>query len=469
MQITSLWYWIEIEGFSAAYSAFRTDYNGLADWMNKKLSFKYGDAALTNKNGISQISSMYGNGYLGSYYPRFFFVKLIPKPRSDENFNENDTDTPLYHEHLKQAELYLEAMREGFTENRTTSKGTSCNIVGGYLTPPDLKYDQLLFSSTSTAEYFGNRWPSLNTFSYHFNKVGNSFPIRHEDNPVGYAGIPNLGAYAEQYVSIAKSINNLVSFRVPYPIDFIVTQETRNENYQLLYHDWRLNEPYIKQGGGNGPHWWTSLNDANYSGRTLISTTVYNLRNLDGSLGSVSSNQGFYVNDNTPADQYSTNQLQYGSYDLSYIKNTISTPLVDTLLLRFGYRHISNLLENPFTNFPASIVSVQDINKIEPGTEGPSNFCGFKKSTVIDGVESLVDYKINNITNVKTSCAPFGVSELIPDPLLIGTPFFRIRNVLGSNCSTTGMSFASRSSKSIAIYEPGFRIVTLSTIGLVKD
>ena len=459
----------EIEGYSAAHSVFRTDYNGLNDWLAKKLSFKYGDAALTHKNGISQIASMYGNGYLGSYYPRFFFVKLIPKPKIDGNFEENETDTPLYHEHLKQAELYLEAMREGFTENRTTSKGSSCSIVGGYLTPPDFKYDQLLFNSTSTAEYFGNRWPSLNTFSYHFNKVGNSFPIRHEDNPVGYAAIPNLGAYAEQYVSIAESINNLISFRVPYPIDFIITQESRNDNYVLDSNQWLINNPYVKQGGGGGPHWYNQTNNANYSGQTLRSTTVYNLRNLDGSLGSVSSNQGFYVNDNTPADQWSTNQLQYGSFDLSYTKNTISTPLIDTLLLNFGYRHISNLLENPFTSFPASIVSVQSINKIEPGIEGVSNFCGFKKTTVVDGVASTADYKINNITNVNSSCAPFGVSQLTPDPLLIGNPFFRIRNVLDSNCSTKGLSFTSQSSKSITIYEPGFRIITLTKKANIID
>jgi len=456
----------EIEGFSAPNSAFRTDYNGLTDWIARKASFKYGDAALTHKNGISQIASIYGNGYFGSYYPRFFFVKLIPKPRSDDNFNENETDTPLYHEHLKQAELYLEAMREGFTENRSDSVGSSCSIVGGYLTPPDFKYDQLLFSSTSTAEYFGNKWPSLNTFSYNFNKVGNSIPIRYEDNPIGYAAIPNLGAYAEQYVSIAKSINRLVSFRVPYPIDFIVTQETRNDNYALNSVQWKLNDPYQRQGGNSGPYWYNNTNQANYSGQTLRSTTVYNLRQNDGSLGSVTSSQGFYVNDNTPADQWTAAvQLQYGSFDLNYIKNTISTPLIDRLLLNFGYRHISNLLEDPFTSFPASIQSVKSIYKIQPAIYDPSNSCG--DYYLKDGSYN----KINYVQEINFACAKSLISELNPDPLLIGTPFFRIKNpVGGDSCQNLqGTSFASISSKSLTIYEPGFKIITLLAKDNIKD
>jgi len=458
----------EVEGFSAPYSAFRTDYNGLTDWAARKASFRYGDAALTHKNGISQITSIYGNGYLGSYYPRFFFVKLIPKPRSDGNSDENETDTPLYHEHLKQAELYLEAMREGFTENRNDSVGSSCSIVGGYLTPPDFKYDQLLFSSTSTAEYFGNRWPSLNTFSYNFNKIGNSVPIRYEDNPVGYAAIPNLGAYAEQYVSIAKSINRLVSFRVPYPVDFIVTQETRNDNYALNSNQWKLNDPYLRQYGNGGPYWYNNTNQTNYSGQTLRSVTTYNLRQNDGSLGSITSSQGFYVNDNTPADQSSTVQLQYGSFDLSYIKNTISTPLIDPLLLKFGYRHISNLLEDSFTSFPASIQSVKSIYKIQYSTSSPSDYshCG---KYYLD--KNNTYNQINYIQDINFACARSLVSELNPDPLLIGNPFFRIRNPVGGDTcqELQGTSFYSTSSKTLTIYEPGFKIITLLAKDNIQD
>ncbi len=456
----------EIEGFSAPNSAFRTDYNGLTDWVARKAAFKYGDAALTHKNGISQIASIYGNGYFGSYYPRFFFVKLIPKPRSDSNSDENETDTPLYHEHLKQAELYLEAMREGFTENRSDSVGTSCSIVGGYLTPPDFKYDQLLFSSTSTAEYFGNRWPSLNTFSYNFNKVGNSGPIRYEDNPVGYAAIPNLGAYAEQYVSIAKSINRLVSFRVPYPVDFIITQETRNDNYALNSVQWKLNDPYQRQNGAGGPYWYNNTNQADYSGQTLRSTTVYNLRQNDGSLGSVTSSQGFYVNDNTPADLWTAGiQLQYGSFDLNYVKNTISTPLIDRLLLNFGYRHISNLLQDPFTSFPASIQSVKSIYKIQSAIYDASNTCG--DYYLKDGSY----YKINYFQEVNFACARSLISELNPDPLLIGNPFFRIKNPVGGDkCQDLqGTSFSSISSKTLTIYEPGFKIITLLAKDNIQD
>jgi hypothetical protein len=455
-----------IDGYYNNYKEIRHDYNGLTDWNARKASFKYGDAALTHKNGISQIATIYGNGYFGSYYPRFFFVKLIPKPRSDDNSNENETDTPLYHEHLKQAELYLEAMREGFTENRSDSVGSSCSIVGGYLTPPDFKYDQLLFSSTSTAEYFGNRWPSLNTFSYNFNKAGNSIPIRYEDNPVGYSAIPNLGAYAEQYVSIAKSINRLVSFRVPYPIDFIVTQETRNDNYALNSVQWKLNDPYQRQGGNSGPYWYNNTNQTNYSGQTLRSTTVYNLRQNDGSLGSVTSSQGFYVNDNTPADQWTAAvQLQYGSFDLNYIKNTISTTLIDRLLLNFGYSHISNLLNDPFTSFPASIQSVKSIYKIQPAIYDPSNFCG--DYYLKDGSYN----KINYVQEVDFACAKSLISELNPDPLLIGTPFFRIKNpVGGDSCQNLqGTSFVSVSSKSLTIYEPGFKIITLLAKDNIKD
>ena len=453
-----------VDGYFTPAVDFRTDSNGLNDWINKKASFKYGDCALTHQLGLSQVNSIYGNGYLGSYYPRFFFVKLIPKPKSDGNSDENETDSPLYHDHLKQAELYLEAMREGFTATSTEPRNSACNIVGGYLTPPDYKYDQLLVNSTSTFYYYGNKWPSLNTFSYYFNQTGNSLPIRNFDNPRGYGPIPNLGSYAEQYVSIAKSINNLVNFRVPYPIDFYVTQETRNDNYQLAAKDWIVNDPFIRQGGAGGPFWYQGLNQNNYSSQTLRNTYSYYLRKPDGSLGAISSSQAFYVNDNTPADDWASVKLSNGSFDLNYVKNTLSIPLMDSFLPTFGYRHISNLLESPFTNIPISIQSVRTISKLEQTSYDASDPCG--NYYLRNG-----DYfKLNSIQEVNTFCTNSTILELNPDPLLIGTPFFRVKNPVGTDkCQEwQGASFVSSSTKTLNVFEPGFRILTLN-IETFKD
>jgi hypothetical protein len=83
---------------------YRTDYNGLKDWSApvRGLAFRLGDASLTNISGANQVVSNTSNGYQGSYYPRFFFVKLMPKPYLDKNNTAEDLkDSPLNHDAIK--------------------------------------------------------------------------------------------------------------------------------------------------------------------------------------------------------------------------------------------------------------------------------------------------------------------------------------------------------------------------------
>jgi hypothetical protein len=467
----------KIDGYSLAQSStpsetYRTDYNGLNDWVNKgsgigNLAFRLGDASLTNDSGNNQVVSNTSNGYQGSYYPRFFFVKLMPKPYSDKNNTAEDLkDSPLNHDAIKQAELYLEAMREGFTANSSASRGRlSCENIKGHLTPPDYKYDQLLINSTTTADYFGNKWPSLLTSSINFNLVA----LRGEDNPRGFGAIPFVGTYLEPYSAIARSINSLISFRVPFPLSFTATQYTYGTSETFKTGEWN-DSTYTRSGaGGGGPSW------ANFNSPSSVSdivgsinpvVTTYNLRNSSGGLIGVSATQGYAIGDLAP-DNFGIS-LSNGRIDKFYSTASININGLDSGLKNIAYSEIISILPNIFS-VPVFIQKSSNITKLIPTPQPIVDNCARYYYTG-SGASLQYFYLKTVYSDPYLSCEPRSGGVVNPDPIQIGRPFYRV--IESNNCSTTNevasesfqrTSFSSVSTTTYTIFEPGFQIVTLNT------
>jgi hypothetical protein len=472
----------KIDGHSISESAtatetYRTDYNGLNDWTNRgsgvgKLGFRLGDASLTNIGGFNQIVSNTSNGYQGSYYPRFFFVKLMPKPYSDKNNTGEDLkDSPLNHDAIKQAELYLEAMREGFTANSFASKGRlSCANIKGHLTPPDYKYDQLFINSTTTADYFGNKWPSLLTSSINFNLAA----LRSEDNPRGFGAIPFVGTYLEPYAAIAKSINSLINFRVPFPLSFTATQYKYTLAENITLSEWTDASLTRVNGATSSSPKWANFNSPSgvsdiLSPANLIVTT-YNLRNSSGALNSVGAAQGYQIGD-TESDPLACN-INKAFISKYYISTALNINGIDQSLKNIAYSEVSSLLPNIFT-VPVFIQKSSSVTKLVPTILQPNDGCSRYYSS--GSGASLQYFELKTVyTDPYISCEPRGDSVINPDSLQVGKPFYRVIEPV--NCSSEAntepfnrSSFMSSSSTTYTIFEPGFQIITLNTKNFNSD
>ena len=475
----------EIDGYKTSLTesvnpveTYRTDYNGLKDWIVRgggfgKLNFRLGDASITNSNGYNQMVSNTSNGYQGSYYPRFFFVKLIPKPRSDFNDTGDDLeDSPLNHDAIKQAELYLEAMREGFTANSSASRSRlSCDNVKGHLTPPDYKYDQLLISSTSTADYFGNKWPSLLTSSINFNYMA----LRNEDNPRGFGAIPFVGTYLEPYAAIAKSINNLIYFRVPFPLNYEETVRSygSNENFpgttsiplgnsESTFSDQAgpTDVANIKNliGSGFDPGGFDNGAGDFAIYRKFVDNT-FNLRRSDGSLGGSSAGQGHSIEGNVVESIHGT--ISSPRLLKDYTQTSLKLTGIDANLASIAYYYIKELLP---ANLSASATrqTVRESTTIRPTKAGDKYFHGSQNKAEA----FALDYKYD-ISDLE--CIQVSNAELIP-PSLLSTPLFYNYNndKLGANDWYKVGSYA-RSSVSVNLIDSGFQIVGLNTKTLISD
>ena len=461
----------DIQGYNSSFTesananeTFRNDYNGLNDWRaGGKLRFRSGDASITNDFGTNQSVSHTSNGYLGSYYPRFFFVKLIPKPYLDEDNVANDGDSPCKHEMIKQGELYLEAMREGFTEPSTRSMGKlSCENIKGHLTSPDYKYDQLLVNSTSTAAYYGNKWPSLLTFSKNFNTSENGGgPLRYFDNPKGYGPIPFVGTYLESYQAICKSVNRLTTFRVPYPVN--VTAETKFSLVTALFES-SYPQKFNRVGAGLGPIWAKDQNPASLAGLAsnpnITTTTVTNLRNNEGILGGASASQVYSIIDDTPGEPSWNLNLNYAHIGKSYSTTKININTIDRDLRDIAYSHISSNLVFFTPTLAATIYKQKTISSIVPIYSNPNDPCG-NAYTDANGQGS---YKITTDYENEISCSEVnGNVSLAPDSLKVGDPFYRRINQRGCGGGDLFdiLSFSSSSSTTYKLHDTGFQTITL--------
>lgn len=249
-----------LDGFGKGNN-YRTDHNGISGWLGEAgaNTFLTGDASMTNANGYNAFSTGSGqaNGYTGSFYPIFMFVKLIPKPILDGNNLYQSTDSRLTIDPIKQAEWYLDIMREGFTYE-TELLGPRCSY-SGYQTPPDYSYQSLLYTANK------NNVIPLNDFI--FRETDSLFSF----NPRGFGAIPFNGSYRDHYGSIAKGVNELTHFRVPYPSDFKIKDD-------------------VYEGAAVTPSSSTCgiFTESANSPTTLIGSGEFDLRKADGSLMGIS-------------------------------------------------------------------------------------------------------------------------------------------------------------------------------------
>lgn len=450
---------------------YRTDYNGLIDWINRgggvgRRSFRIGDSSIVNDSGSNQIVNNTANGYQGSYYPRFFFVKLMPKPYSDKNNSGDDLkDSPLNHDAIKQAELYLEAMREGFTADASGSKGRlSCENIKGHLTPPDYKYDQLLINATSKPDYYGNKWPSLLTSSINFNAVA----LRSEDNPRGFGAIPFVGTYLEPYEAIARSINSLIKFRVPFPLSFKAIQYSYSKTEAVDPNDWTDSSITRVNGSiSSSPKWANFISPSSVSdilSPANLTITNYDLRNSSGILNSFGAVQGYSIGD-TESDPLACN-INNANISKFYIQTVLDIQSIDPLLKNIAYSEISQILPAVYS-VPVFLTKSSYVTKLVPAIPQGNDGCYRYYST--GAGTSLQYFQLKTVyTDPYLSCETIGDTTVSPDSLEIGKPFYRViePNSCSSDASTEPFnksSFVSTSSKTYTIFEPAFQIVSLNT------
>ena len=457
----------------------RTDYNGLKDWLSGTYpsSFRIGDASITNEFGLFQATSVTSNQYLGSYYPRFFFLKLIPRPYSDKNTTAQElSDSPTNHEMIKQAELYLEAMREGFTANSNGPTGRlSCENIKGHLTPPDLKYDQLFMNATtflgigtSIRGWYGNKYPSLLPSSINFNlkttsiidgyRFGSSSVKRYEDNPRGFGAIPYVATYLESYASIAKSINSLLYFRVPFPLDY---EETIRLYSSIEDLPGTLSQPLGNSGSTfsnvSGP---ISVANIINTGTKVLEAT-YSLRNLNGSLRGSSVNQGYSI----IGTQNSITGDLTGNIKLSKYYSEVDLKLtgIDSGLKTIAYKNVEKLLsENPSSFATTNSYRVSTTIRSTKADDIYYHGSDIKSEAfTVDDIDSISDL----------ICGP-GISEKLSPPSLLESPLFYNYKRTASNPSNiwTRSSY-SASSLGVSLIETGFQIIKLEiqTPALIVD
>jgi hypothetical protein len=174
---------------------YRTLENGLREYLvyqnvGTNASHKIGDWA--QNSGLA-----FGTDVpFGSCFPTLFFVQLIPEPYLDGNDDQDEHDSPIYHDQLRQAELYLRAACEGFVDGVTTANlACAGSTIGAF----DFTYENLCFAAN------GNRWIPWQPLA-----------VR-PDNPQGFGPVPNTDLSAEVYNSMAAAWNLLTIARVYLP------------------------------------------------------------------------------------------------------------------------------------------------------------------------------------------------------------------------------------------------------------
>jgi hypothetical protein len=174
---------------------YRTLENGIREYLvaqtvGTNASRKIGDWALNS--GLSFETDT----PFGSCYPTFFFVQLLPEPYLDNNDDQDDHDSPIYHDQVRQAELYLRASCEGFVDGITTaSLACGGSTIGAF----DFTYENLMYAANN------NRWIPWQPQA-----------VR-PDNPQGFGPNPNTDLSAEVYNSLVQAWNLLTDARIYLP------------------------------------------------------------------------------------------------------------------------------------------------------------------------------------------------------------------------------------------------------------
>lgn len=241
---------------------YRTIENGLREYLvyqniGTNASRKTGDWALNSGLAFET------DNPFGSCYPTLFFVQLLPEPYRDENDDQDDHDSPLYHDHLRQAELYLRAACEGFIDGITTSSlACATGAIGAF----DFSYANLCYAAN------GNRWIPWQPTA-----------VR-PDNPQGFGPNPNTDLSAEIYNSLAKAWNLLTDARIylPSQLEARTVEGSAEEGIPVVD---ECGDPVACLAGGN---YWVS-------GRSGLTASASTPSDWFAGIGAGGANRGYSV------------------------------------------------------------------------------------------------------------------------------------------------------------------------------
>ena len=197
--------------------AYRSTENAIREylvWTNtgqNAIAGKAGDSAVG-----SGVDSLDDNPF-GTVFPTIILTQLMPVPYLDGNGRQDSVDTPLLHDTLTQAELYLRAMCEGYVDGRTSEEyACAAGISSWYdYTFPNLCYDA-----------FQGQWLSpLASESTRYTRAKDT----RSDQPQAFGPYPNTLTSAEVWNQFATAVNLLTRVRVMLPMKFEV--ESRSDVY----------------------------------------------------------------------------------------------------------------------------------------------------------------------------------------------------------------------------------------------
>jgi hypothetical protein len=215
-----------------AAEPFRSWENGIREYLLFNLTGNPGSSKIGDEAWASGIQSGFTDIPSSTNFPRFYFVQQIPKPRVDGDGIVELSDSPTYHDIMKQTELYLRAICSAFVDGFATS-ATACttNTAGPY----DFTFESLVYQAT------GGKW--FSTLATKPTQYLTTSDIR-SDKPMGFSALPTVTMHAEGFSAISKALNLLTRFRVMIPATLqfrnsvdshdYTDANAKNANYQVV-------------------------------------------------------------------------------------------------------------------------------------------------------------------------------------------------------------------------------------------
>jgi len=207
----------DIVALTAEADDYRTEENALREYLvhaRGSGSYQCSNIGAGNSQHQMQVNALPDNPF-GTCYPTIFLVQLLPKPYLDGNDKQGPNDTPFESGSLRQAELYLRCMAEGFVDKQTT-ESSGCAATATY----DFRYEQLCYQATGH--------PYLLPIGNVESKYLDATEVR-TDSPEGFGPMPTTKASSSVFNGFANATNLLNRVRVALPWELKVdTSATSN-------------------------------------------------------------------------------------------------------------------------------------------------------------------------------------------------------------------------------------------------
>lgn len=195
--------------------AYRSTENAIREYLLNQYD---GTNAVAGKPGDSAVNSgvdSLTDNPFGTVFPTIFLTHLMPEPYIDGNDSQNAVDTPLLHDVLTQAELYLRAMCEGYVDGKTSEEYACASGISSWY---DYTFPNLCFDA------FQGQWiAALPSEPTRYTRERDT----RADRPQGFGPFPNTLLSSEVWNQFATAINLLDKVRVMLPMKFEV--ESRSD------------------------------------------------------------------------------------------------------------------------------------------------------------------------------------------------------------------------------------------------